>query len=119
MKEVAVYDEAKTRFSELLAAMEKGEQFVITRRGEAVAGLVTTAPAAESTRTSWGKSGMCVRGTRRAEAAARRHYSGHAATAGDRAGARLNMPFGIDNSVVSGCTCRIRPRPTPNKSPRG
>ena len=45
MKEVAVYDEAKTRFSELLAAVEKGEQFVIARRGEAVAHLVAAAPA--------------------------------------------------------------------------
>lgn len=43
MKEVAVY-EAKTRFSELLAAVEQGEQFVITRRGEAVARLVSAAP---------------------------------------------------------------------------
>ena len=36
MKEVAVY-EAKTRLSELLAEVEKGEQFVITRRGQAIA----------------------------------------------------------------------------------
>ena len=45
MKEVAVY-EAKTRLSELLAEVEKGEQFVITRRGEAIARLVSAAPAA-------------------------------------------------------------------------
>ena len=45
MKEFAVY-EAKTRFSELLAEVEKGEQFVITRRGVAVARLVGVAPAA-------------------------------------------------------------------------
>jgi len=45
MKEVAVY-EAKTRLSELLAAVERGEQFVITRRGAAVARLVAAAPAA-------------------------------------------------------------------------
>ena len=45
MKEVAVY-EAKTRLSELLAAVEQGEQFVITRRGEAIARLVAAAPAA-------------------------------------------------------------------------
>ena len=45
MKEVAVY-EAKTRLSELLAEVEKGEQFVITRRGVAVARLVGAAPAA-------------------------------------------------------------------------
>ncbi len=45
MKEVAVY-EAKTRLSELLAEVESGEQFVITRRGVAVARLVAAAPAA-------------------------------------------------------------------------
>ena len=45
MNEVPVY-EAKTRLSELLAEVEKGEQFVITRRGVAVARLVSAAPAA-------------------------------------------------------------------------
>ena len=45
MIEVPVY-EAKTRLSELLAAVEKGEQFVITRRGVAVARLVAAAPTA-------------------------------------------------------------------------
>jgi prevent-host-death family protein len=44
MKELAVY-EAKTRLSELLVAVEKGAQFVITRRGVAVARLVSAAPA--------------------------------------------------------------------------
>ena len=44
MKEIAVY-EAKTRLSELLAEVEKGEQFVITRRGEAIARLVSAEPA--------------------------------------------------------------------------
>jgi prevent-host-death family protein len=44
MKEIAVY-EAKTRLSELLAEVERGEQFVITRRGEAIARLVSVAPA--------------------------------------------------------------------------
>lgn len=43
MKEVAVY-EAKTRLSELLAEVEKGEQFVITRRGHAIARLVAATP---------------------------------------------------------------------------
>lgn len=43
MIEVAVY-EAKTRLSQLLVAVESGEQVVITRRGVAVARLV----AAES-----------------------------------------------------------------------
>ena len=38
-QEIAVY-EAKTRLSELLNEVEKGEQFTITRRGEAVARLV-------------------------------------------------------------------------------
>ena len=45
MKEIAVY-EAKTRLSELLAEVEKGEQFIITRRGVAVARLIGAAPAA-------------------------------------------------------------------------
>ena len=45
MKELAVY-EAKTRLSELLAEVERGEQFVITRRGVAVARLVGATPAA-------------------------------------------------------------------------
>lgn len=45
MRELAVY-EAKTRLSELLVEVEKGEQFVITRRGVAVARLVSAAPAA-------------------------------------------------------------------------
>jgi prevent-host-death family protein len=45
MQELAVY-EAKTRLSELLVEVEKGEQFVITRRGVAVARLVSAAPEA-------------------------------------------------------------------------
>ncbi len=45
MKELAVY-EAKTRLSELLVEVERGEQFVITRRGVAVARLVGAAPMA-------------------------------------------------------------------------
>ncbi len=45
MKQFAVY-EAKTRFSELLAEVERGEQVTITRHGVAVARLVSaTAPA--------------------------------------------------------------------------
>jgi prevent-host-death family protein len=40
MKEVAVY-EAKTRLSELLIEVENGEQVTITRRGVAVARLVS------------------------------------------------------------------------------
>ena len=42
MKEVAVY-EAKTRLSELLIDVERGEQVTITRRGVAVARLVSAA----------------------------------------------------------------------------
>ena len=45
MKELAVY-EAKTRLSELLAEVEKGEHFIITRRGVPVARLVGAAPPA-------------------------------------------------------------------------
>ena len=44
MKEVAVY-EAKTRLSELLSVVEAGEQVTITRRGVAIARLVSAAPA--------------------------------------------------------------------------
>jgi prevent-host-death family protein len=44
MKEVAVY-EAKTRLSELLAEVEKGEQVTITRRGLPVARLVRAGAA--------------------------------------------------------------------------
>ena len=43
MKEVAVY-EAKTRLSELLAEVERGEQVTITRRGVPVARLVAASP---------------------------------------------------------------------------
>lgn len=39
MKTVAVF-EAKNRFSELLASVERGEEVAITRRGVAVARLV-------------------------------------------------------------------------------
>lgn len=42
MKEVAVY-EAKTRLSELLLEVERGEQVTITRRGVAIARLVAAA----------------------------------------------------------------------------
>lgn len=49
MKNVGVY-ETKTRLSELLAEVEKGEQFIITRRGVAVARLVGAAPAAAARR---------------------------------------------------------------------
>ena len=44
IKEVPVY-EAKTRLSELLDAVAKGEQVTITRRGVAVARLVPAAAA--------------------------------------------------------------------------
>jgi prevent-host-death family protein len=44
MKEVAVY-EAKTRLSELLVEVERGEQVTITRRGQAVARLVPATAA--------------------------------------------------------------------------
>jgi prevent-host-death family protein len=44
MKEVAIF-EAKTRLSELLAAVERGEQITITRHGQPVAKLVAVGPA--------------------------------------------------------------------------
>jgi prevent-host-death family protein len=44
MRIVAVY-EAKTQLSELLAAVEQGEQVTITRRGQAIARLISATPA--------------------------------------------------------------------------
>lgn len=48
IKEVPVF-EAKTRLSELLAAVEQGEQVTITRRGVAVARLVPALAARRAT----------------------------------------------------------------------
>ena len=45
MRHVGAF-EAKTHLSELLAAVEAGEEITITRRGRAVARLVPVAPAA-------------------------------------------------------------------------
>ena len=45
MKDVAVY-EAKTRLSALLAEVEQGAQFTITRRGQPVAHLISAGAAA-------------------------------------------------------------------------
>jgi len=42
--------EAKTKFSELLDRVERGEEIVITRHGKPVARLVTQAPAANAGR---------------------------------------------------------------------
>jgi prevent-host-death family protein len=42
-REVAIY-QAKTRLSELVAAVEQGEQVTITRRGQPVAKLVAIGP---------------------------------------------------------------------------
>jgi len=78
MKEVAVY-EAKTRLSELLVAVEQGEQFVITRRGEAVARLVAAAPSAAKRAQAQGKG----RGVSEALDALKRI----------RAGTTLDMPL--------------------------
>ena len=49
MKQIAVY-EAKTRLSELLIDVQRGEQFTITRHGVAVARLVAAdqAPSEEA-----------------------------------------------------------------------
>lgn len=44
MRHVGAF-EAKTHLSELLAAVEAGEEITITRRGRAVARLVPVAPA--------------------------------------------------------------------------
>ena len=78
MKELAVY-EAKTRLSELLVEVEKGEQFVITRRGVPVARLVSAAPAA----------------VRRSQASTQRQKVTEvfAALGALRAGTRLDIPL--------------------------
>ena len=47
IKKVPIF-EAKTRLSELIAAVEQGEQVIITRRGVAVARLVPAAAARRS-----------------------------------------------------------------------
>ena len=47
MKVVAVY-EAKTRLSQMLGEIERGEQFTITRRGTPVAYLSAIAPGANA-----------------------------------------------------------------------
>jgi prevent-host-death family protein len=44
MDEIGSFD-AKNKFSELLARAERGEEIVITRRGQPVAKLVPLAPA--------------------------------------------------------------------------
>ena len=78
MKELPVY-EVKTRLSELLQAVEMGEQFIITRRGVAVARLVSASTAVG----------------RRAKASSRRE--GVAQALADlkslRAGVSLDMPL--------------------------
>jgi prevent-host-death family protein len=50
MKNVAVY-EAKAKFSELLAAIQAGEEFNITRHGKPVARLVAASPEAQPNET--------------------------------------------------------------------
>ncbi len=77
MQELAVY-EAKTRLSELLVEVEKGEQFVITRRGVPVARLVSVAPAARRSQAS----------TQRQKVA-----DTFAALGALRAGTQLDMPL--------------------------
>jgi len=74
-KQVPVF-EAKTRLSELLVAVEQGEQVTITRRGVAVARLV---PAT----------------TRRATASQRQRVTEtFAQLRAQRAGVMLDMPLG-------------------------
>jgi prevent-host-death family protein len=46
MKSVAIY-EAKARLSELLAAVQAGEEFEITRHGKPMAWIVAPRPAGE------------------------------------------------------------------------
>ncbi len=75
IKEVPVF-EAKTRLSELLDAVAKGEQVTITRRGVAVARLVPTAAP------------------RRAAASQRQHVAETFALLREqRAGVRFDVPL--------------------------
>ncbi|MCZ4306120.1 type II toxin-antitoxin system prevent-host-death family antitoxin [Zoogloeaceae bacterium G21618-S1] len=50
MKTVPVY-EAKTKFSELLVAVEHGEQVTITRRGRAIARIISAVDVEVSAET--------------------------------------------------------------------
>ncbi len=49
---IVEYHEARTRFSELLRAVERGETVTITRRGEPVARIVGAAAGADEAATA-------------------------------------------------------------------
>jgi prevent-host-death family protein len=59
MKNVTVV-EAKSRFSALLAAVEAGEEVVVTRHGKVVARMVPERPrvAADAFRDFWAEGGI-------------------------------------------------------------
>lgn len=63
MRDVGSF-EAKTRLSELLAAVEAGESVTITRRGKAVARLVPIAPEPEQA-AAWEETAARIRDLRR------------------------------------------------------
>lgn len=54
--------EAKSQFSDLLAAVEGGEEVIITRRGRAIARLVPDVPrsAADAFRECWREGGLTI-----------------------------------------------------------
>lgn len=54
--------EAKSQFSALLAAVEGGEEVVITRRGRAIARLIPDVPrsAADAFRECWREGGLTI-----------------------------------------------------------
>jgi len=55
--------EAKAQFSALLAAVEQGEEVVITRRGCVIARIVPATPrsAADVFRACWAEGGMDIK----------------------------------------------------------
>lgn len=88
MKDVAVY-EAKTRLSELLVEVEHGAQFTITRRGLAVARLVSMQSAVHPATLPTAQQAA----TRAANAQRERVSSALAALQGLRQGVSLDMPL--------------------------
>ena len=94
--------EAKTRLSGLLAEVETGEQFVITRRGLALARLVAVTPAAARR-----AQGNAQRERVNQTSAERAQLPGRTVLDARRrpplAKGVSEMPLIIDNSKVSGC----------------
>lgn len=92
MKNVAVY-EAKTRLSELLVEVEHGAQFTITRRGLAVARLVSMQSAAHSAAQTSTLPTAQQASTLAADAQRARVSGALAALQGLRQGVTLDLPL--------------------------